>query len=1106
MPPEGDGSSPERVSERLEEALLAYHDSRDRGETPRREEFLTRYPELHDEIERLFDNESLARALEAQGGGPGERRSGPPLAPLRQGDAIGSYEVLGEVARGGMGAVYRARHRKLGRTVALKVILAGVAATEVERRRFEREARLVASLDWPGICPVYEVGEHGGVLYMALKLIEGEPIDRVPLGPAPARRAAELVETAARAVAHANERGIIHRDLKPSNVLVDAAGHPWVVDFGLARLEGQQSATLTGQGELLGTLRYMAPELARGESSQADARVDVYGLGAILYRLLTGEPAFLAASSAVLLRQVLEEDPVSPSTRVPSLPRDLETICLRAMEKDPARRYPSAAALADDLRRFLGGLPIAARPPGPIERGRRWLRRHRARAAAAAIIGLTLLAIAIIVPARREAVRLASEANHMRHEIYGRAATTALERAHARELTDVYAFERDWGGAEHADLHGIEWAVIQGLAHRELSTVRVSLGFPIAAFAAEGDSVVAAGLEGAIEELDLEGLLASRLERRPGLPALRSYLFALSPRRRWLAVEQGSEIRLWDLEAGRLGPGLLGYPQAPPLWSADESQVAGVSVHAVGRVFRPAERAVIAAFRCGEVKDSFLAGTPGLELLAYAGETAAVEVLDRRDPASSVTRALGGKPGEACHAAFSRDGARLAVAWRDGRISFHETTRFDSEGEVIAHRGPVRRVAFCADGARLASGGLDRAIHVFDVRSRQRLFSLPGHRGRIVALDFHPGGRELLLSRCDEGDLKLWDTSPAAAATTHADMPSRIGLNDAPLRVLAVTSDRRFLLTGDDRKRARAWSLARPLPGEQSAPTAELALDAGSRLTTGTLSPDGTLAALAFNEAGLQLWRFAPGDAGGDPRVPPGFIPGDWLETTKEKTTYGGLAFAADGRRLASERRDQVRIFAEHAGTWRLEHAFDRGPLWAGDVALSPDRSLVAWSNHMGGEIGIFDLTRSRHLGRLAGHVGGVSGVAFSPDSRRLASTSRREAVARTWEPIRDPDAGSAPLREDLILAGHASPVLAAAWTPDGRRLVTGSADGTIRIWDVTVSPESRRGVECGILRGPQGEVTALHITSDGRSILGAAVRPDGLSELLLWEGAAARR
>ena len=305
---------------------------------------------------------------------------------------FGDYEIIRELARGGMGVVFEAKQVSLNRKVALKMILAGQLANDTEVSRFYSEAEAAADLDHPGIVPIFEVGQHEGQHYFSMGFIEGQSLSqRLAQGPLSVREAAELIRRVSEAIEYAHQRGVIHRDLKPANVLLDQNGNPRVTDFGLAK-RVQVESGLTGSGQIMGTPSYMPPEQAGGKRGGVGPAADVYSLGATLYALVTGRPPFQAATAMDTVLMVIGEEPVSPRRLNASIPRDLETICLKCLEKEPGRRYTSAAFLAEDLRRFLAGEPILARPVGSMERLRKWARRRPAAAALVSVSSLTFIA------------------------------------------------------------------------------------------------------------------------------------------------------------------------------------------------------------------------------------------------------------------------------------------------------------------------------------------------------------------------------------------------------------------------------------------------------------------------------------------------------------------------------------------------------------------------------------------------------------------------------------------------------------------------------------------------------------------------------------------
>jgi tRNA A-37 threonylcarbamoyl transferase component Bud32 len=400
-----DEHNPESAREQaVNRIIAAYLEAERAGQPPDREELLRRHPEVADELRAFFADQDRFRGT-AGLLGPAASPAGEATAPaagevdaLALGNTVryfGDYELLAEVGRGGMGIVYKARQTSLNRVVALKMILAGHLASPEEAQRFHTEAEAAASLDHPHIVPIHEIGQHEGRHYFSMKLVEGGNLVRHLPSFRNDQRAALLVATVARAVQHAHERGILHRDLKPANILLEqrtgdgAASVPYVTDFGLAkRVAGGQGQTQSGA--IVGTPGYMAPEQARGVRGLTTA-ADVYSLGAILYELLTGRPPFSGQTPYEVLVRLLEEEPERPRALEPQIDRDLEIICLKCLQKEPAKRYASAAALADDLQRFLDGEPIQARAVGQAERAWRWCRRNPVVAGLLAAVAATLL-------------------------------------------------------------------------------------------------------------------------------------------------------------------------------------------------------------------------------------------------------------------------------------------------------------------------------------------------------------------------------------------------------------------------------------------------------------------------------------------------------------------------------------------------------------------------------------------------------------------------------------------------------------------------------------------------------------------------------------------
>jgi serine/threonine-protein kinase len=426
----------ESREQRVDEAVAAYLAAEDQGSAPDRQEYLARYPDLQPELEQFLADhdgvrQGMARHDDAATGTYTGTSPNPDLGELRW---LGDYELIEEIGRGGMGVVFKARHRRLNCIRALKRTPAVRLNSPAGLQQFQFEAEAMASLDHPHIVPVHEVGEHQGHWFFSMKWLEGGSLaQRLPHYRDDLRAAVRLMVAIAHAMHHAHQRRILHRDLKPSNILLDAEGRPYVSDFGLAQW-AEDPMELTVDGYIVGTLSYMAPEQASGRKGAVTTASDIYGLGAILYELLTGRPPFRGGTIIETLRQVQECTPQRPRMINPAVDRDLEAICLNCLEKKPELRYRSADALADDLERWLRGEPTLARPISGAERLWRWCRRHPA-----AVI-LTALAVGSLIAATATAIVVARAREAMLLQEVGRSnlyAARFVARTLLAELEDL---------------------------------------------------------------------------------------------------------------------------------------------------------------------------------------------------------------------------------------------------------------------------------------------------------------------------------------------------------------------------------------------------------------------------------------------------------------------------------------------------------------------------------------------------------------------------------------------------------------------------------------------------------------------------------------------
>jgi eukaryotic-like serine/threonine-protein kinase len=1138
---------------RVDEVIAAYLEAETAGQPANRAAILARHPELaselksfffdHDAMRQMARSDTNSRPREAD---PGQAETVAPISAAKAAPGFrvryfGDYELIDEIARGGMGVVYRARQDSLQRTVALKMILAGHLASPEDIQRFQREAMAAGNLDHPNIVPIYEVGDYEGQHYFSMKLIDGASLANRAL-PLPAREAAQIVATVARAVHHAHQRGILHRDLKPANILGDSNGQLFVTDFGLARrVESETRHTRTGG--IVGTPSYMAPEQARSEKMPTTA-VDVYSLGAILYELLTGRPPFKAATPLDTILQVLEREPERPREIDPRVDRDLEIICLKCLQKDPARRYGSAEALASDLERWLRGEPILARPIGSAERLVKWMRRRPAIAAVlATCLGIFIASLIIALwfgrlaaaRARAEEAR-AREAMERAHEARqgaereSRLKVDALQAA--KYATDAAQRARDalqvanrnlyfqqvslahqaWR-AENPELtrrllnrcsaesRGWEWNYLWRTCHGELLSLPGNDRYKTSIRLSRSGTRMAA-----ISRFDLVGAcvwdlttnkLLSKIE--PSKHQRRFSAGDLSPDGVTLALgEENGDVTLWEADTGkfiRFVGRLTGYVESLA-FTADGKRLAGGSEDGI-RMWNPdnghpfavpkAARKVVWFSPDGK---RFLALKRNPALFHQDSRQAYVSVLFNLD-SDEEERVLGVTDS----AAFSPDGKLLAVAGLDPSLVHQFRVMDVATGQVKFTERDVQwhsQLAFSPDGKLLATGNpAFMGIDIWDVADGRRLHTIRGHSDWIMDFAFTPDGQ--LVSSSKDRTIKFWDPRMDPEVRSLPGKGARI-VSDAAFRpdsaqVAFVQGDnvlgRTFLeslLGGGEGEFVTLWD---PIAGKMVRRMS--AHRDGARRVA--YSADGTRLISGGRDKKAKVWDVRTGKLLSTFTGQAGWIEAIALSPDVSLAASAQTAPLPEDARAGSSSSKTV---ANAARVWDANTSIEKFTLTVDrdlvqQLAFSPDGSLLVTAS--GQKLRIWEASTGKLRRTIPGDkVPQLEGLSFSPDGKLLLAAGR--GALTLWDP------GSGEKRGELSCPA-AGQFHGLSFAPDGHRVAT-AFGATVMLWDfasrqeILTLPISDQRDE----RIASKEVMALQFTPDGNRLL--AAMSDGTC--LYWE------
>jgi WD40 repeat protein/tRNA A-37 threonylcarbamoyl transferase component Bud32 len=1140
MTPQDNPSSREQ---RVNEVIAGYLEAVEAGLSPDRAGLLALHPDLADELAAFFaDRDQFAHAAEQLGPAipapcpvpspvaevsatsateaptlaPGE--PAPAAGPLGVIRYFGDYELLEEIARGAMGVVYKARQVSLNRIVAIKMIIAGQFASPTDVERFRAEAEAAANLDHPNIVPIYEVGAHEGQHYFSMKLIEGGSLasfSREPAASAAQRRsAAQLIATVARGVHYAHQRGILHRDLKPANILLDATRQPHVSDFGLAR-RLDAAGSLSPSGAIIGTPSYMSPEQARASKVLTTA-TDVHGLGAILYELLTGRPPFRADNVLETLKQVVEQEPQPPRALNRRVDRDLETICLKCLRKEPGERYGSAEALADDLERWLKGEPIQARRIGTVKRVLKWARRKPAIAAmTTAILVAVVLGVAGMAWQWQRAERHLKEAETARDQAKAAVKDARQTLTYSHLALANNAWRAGDTRAALAELNacppetwGWEFHYLRRLCLASSFTLRGHRdGVNSVCFSPDGGRLASAGADGTARVWDpATGLETRRIKlgrtieeffRRESRQESVMCICYSSDGRLLASATADGEVQLTsDPEEGKST--VLGAHEGlawAVAFSPDGKLLASGGDDNKVRLWDVAKRKELPNLD-GQTAIRGLCFSPDGLRLAGAGDDGMIRLWEVRT--KQLTRSLDGHKGHVEEVSFSPDGRRLASAGADRTVRIWDVATGRLLLTLGGHNAPVLCVRFSPDGLRLASGGEDQVVRLWDASTGQQLASFRGHISGVNGVSFRPDG-QFLASAGSDSSVRLWDCRRTEDGIPLEGLAGKI--NHA-----CFTPDRSKVIGACSDKTVRIWEagtghLLHTLGGHSkdvlrvcvSADGKKLASTQEGQIRVWDIEK-GKLVKSADHKyrRGTQGICFTPDGQDVACVVPSGWICA--LEALIEQDwprSYGGpditsAAFAPDGRSIALGEDFVVEI----RGLDEQEKAVAtlRNPFYVSGTIIqsgttgprilfysSDGRRLAA--GYPGGKVAVWDLAEPNPAEGLPleGHVGGVNGMDFSPDGRRLA-TAGWDKTVRLW----DTRLGT----QSLVLQGHHESVLAVSFSADGERLTSISRDGILRQWNGSVKfPVSTwttaMGLVCSVCFSPDEHLLAWS-TVDG--------------------------
>ena len=1026
-------------------------------------------------------------------------------------EKLGRFILRGKLGSGSFGAVYLAYDPLLEREVALKVPHPSAVQTAEGIERMLREAKTAARLHHAHIVPLYDAGSDDGRHYIASAYIPGQTLEeRLAQQKLDFRDAATVAMELASALDYAHRQGIVHRDVKPANVMLDSDEAPMLMDFGLARFE-QSEEKLTHEGTVMGTPAYMSPEQASGQIDRVGPASDQCSLGAVLYEMLCGKLPF-EGPIATVIANVIQREPDRPRSINPRIPRDLETICLKAMAKKPQDRFADCRQLADDLRRWLDGAPVRARRLGPVERFARWCRRNPALATATvAAIGLLLVTAAVTTGAYfvtsaafkdEEIQRRVAEDAKEDEQAARQLAENAKEKERSARQDAESALDREASQRRRAEAQKsrAETALVEEAAQRS----RAETNLYFARIMLAHQAWIAANILHTEELLDACPSELSTWKWQWEWGCLKRMCHtdritiadhgqtvtavAVSPDGRLIAsAAADGSVRLWNAASGGPVHTLAGHADSAyaVAFSPDSKRLASTGEDRQVKIWNVATGEELFSLRGPD--DDVRSFRPVLSVAfdplgrwivsSYSDSTRLWNAQD-----GEPIRTLGEHAGPVLSVAVGPEGRWIVTGSKDASAKIWDVETGQASQTLSGHSAPVQAVAVSPDGRFVATGGADSTVRIWDARTGENLVTIREHVGFINGVVFTSDGLRVV-SAGEDTTFAVWDATTGEQVRTFRGHTGSVG-------GLAIGPQDKLIVSASDDRSIKVWDTA-------VGPMGELTLTGHADVQTTSFSPDSRLLATGGEDMTLKLWETATGKLLFDRKTPDNvyctaFEPGGkrlasagggrtvdlWDVKSGEKLTsllghvgdIWSIAFATGGNLLVSgSEAGELKLWDTATGNeLRPFEGHSQGVL---AVAFSPNGQLIASAGE-DGLVNLWNTATGKLLRTFSGHTNNVSSALFSPDGQWIASADYDGKII-VW----DADSGD----EVYSMPAHADSVNSLAFSPDGRRIASAGYDGTVKLW---AKPDYQKlGQEVFTFKAHQGSARQVRFSPDGTQI-----------------------